>query len=354
MAPSAGEWSVLFKSAQKQALIGLLATGLERLSDNQLPPKSLLLQWIGLITQIETRNKQLTDVCAHLSEQLSQDGFSVCILKGQANHVYYPDSIANRRTCGDIDVWVVPSNYDNNPVKSVMGYLENHYDVTGLCWLHASMNDTCGVPVEVHFRPSFMNEPLHNRRFQRYFHSIEKFSCLKPIDGKLLPAMRVDEDVIYQMNHIYRHLIDEGVGLRQVVDYYYLLRAWNEKHKRSKLETMKIVSWLGMQRFAGALMYVLREVCGMQEETFLCPASESDGHFLLNEILLAGNFGQSDPRLKTVSGESGNLKFQICRAWRRVKRNMRFVSSYPGEVIWEPLARMWHFTWKKLKLWRVF
>ena len=53
----------------------------------------------------------------------------------------------------------------------------------------------------------------------------------------------------------------------------------------TKKETMKIVSWLGMKRFAGALMYVLREVCGMSEDLLLCSVSVKDGLFIMSEIL---------------------------------------------------------------------
>ena len=352
--PSAAEWGALFLEAQKQALVGVLACGIERLPKEQQPPQEILFPWIGLTVQIEQRNLVTTKACFRLADTLEKDGYKACVMKGQANHVYYPIELAKRRSCGDIDVWVVPDDEGCNTkdIRRIMNYLEKNYTLTGLCWLHASMNDEEGIPIEVHFRPSFMNEPLNNRRFQKHFKDIVKCSCQKDIDGGQLPAMKVDEDVIYQMNHIYRHLIDEGVGMRQVVDYYFLLRAWNEQHTRTKEETMKIVSWLGMRRFAGALMYVLREVFGMPDELLLCPASVKDGQFLMSEIMQAGNFGHSDPRMGSLSTQTG-LKRQLSQAWRRFKRNMRFVTTYPGEVFFEPYARMWHFAWKKFKLWRI-
>ena len=345
-APSAAEWFSLFQKAQKQALVGVLACGIERLPKEQQPPQEILFPWIGLTVQIEQRNLVTTKACFRLVDKLEKDGYKACVMKGQANHAYYPIELAKRRSCGDIDAWV------SGDVNRIMNYLEKNYTLTGLCWLHASMNDEEGISIEVHFRPSFMNEPLHNRRFQKHFKDIVKCSCRKDIDGGQLPAMKVDEDVIYQMNHIYRHLIDEGVGMRQVIDYFFLLRAWNEQHTRTKEETMKIVSWLGMRRFAGALMYVLKEICGMKDEMLLCPASVRDGQFLLSEIMIAGNFGHGDPRMGALSTQTG-LKRQLSQAWRRFKRNMRFVTTYPGEVFFEPYARMWHFAWKKLKLWRI-
>ncbi len=257
----------------------------------------------------------------------------------------------NRRSCGDIDVWVVPNNSCKHPVRTIIEYVQVNYDMNGLCWLHTSHVEKNGVPVEIHLRPSFMSEPFKNRRFQKYYGNLEACREYAELDGEVIPVMKVDEDVIYQMNHIYRHLIDEGVGLRQIIDYFFLLTTWNKKHTRSKEETMKIVAHLGMKKFAGALMYVLREVCGMKDEMLLCPASFFDGIFLMNEIMLSGNFGHSDPRMAEISAQ-GYFCSRAKQACRRFKRNVRFLTSYPGEVIWEPIVRVEHGVWKKLELWR--
>lgn len=349
--PSSAEWEAVYDEAERQAVAGIMLAGLERLPENQRPQQDILLQWIGACQQIEIQNLQTSKNCQKVCKQLEQDGFHACVLKGQSNYRYYPQEMKNRRSCGDIDVWVVPKDRCKHPVSKVLEYVQSHYNMNGLCWLHTSHVEKSGVPVEIHLRPSFMSEPCKNRSFQKYFSSIETCREYSELDGVAIPVVKVDEDVIYQMNHIYRHLIDEGVGLRQVIDYYYLLNAWNRKHTRSKEETMRIASYLGMKKFAGALMYVLREVCGMKDEMLLCPASVKDGEFLMNEILLSGNFGHGDPRMAEISAQ-GYFSSRAKRAYRRFKRNMRFLTSYPGEVIWEPIVRVEHFVWKKLRLWR--
>lgn len=350
--PSALEWEGLYKEAEKQALVGVLTVGLNRLPDAQKPPKLLLLNWIGQTLQIEQQNKLTTSVCCSICKQLEKDGFIPCVLKGQSNYRYYPTELLNKRSCGDVDVWVVPKGGCKHPVKQVLDYVDAHYNMDVLCWLHNGFTDESGVPVEVHLRPSFMSEPCKNRRFQKHFADVDACRMIAEVDGEEISCMKVDEDVIYQMNHIYRHLMDEGVGLRQVVDYFWLLKAWNEKHEWSKEETMKIISRLGMKKFSGALMYVLREVCGMFENMLLCPASVKDGQFLMSEIMMSGNFGHGDPRVGASGSDGGYLSRRAGQALRRFKRNMRFFTSYPGEVIWEPIVRVEHFVWKKFKLWR--
>ena len=358
--PTIQEWQWLFQESQRQAIAGVMACGLERLPKEQQPSQQLLLQWIGLTVQIEQRNAITTKVCKEVVEQFEKDGFKACVLKGQANHSYYPKELRNRRTCGDIDVWLKPKlTIDNGQlkidtkysVKSTLEYIEKEYGLTGLCWLHCNFNHRSGVPVEVHFHPSFMNEPIRNRRFLKHFLDFDDCVCLKEIeDGVVIPAMKPEYDVIFQMNHIYRHLIDEGVGLRQIVDYYFLLIDNGKLIVDNSTKIMQTVEWLGMKRFAGALMYVLREVLTMPEEYMFCAASEKDGKFLLNEIMLAGNFGHSDPRMGALNTENVTSR-RLSQAVRRFKRNIRFLTSYPSEVIFEPYARMWHFAWKKGKMW---
>ncbi len=350
--PSVPEWESVFDEAQRQAVVGVLVSGIEKLTEEQRPTKMLLLQWIGICQQIETQNIITTNTCIKVCQRLDNDGYNACVLKGQSNYRYYPEEMKNRRSCGDVDAWVTPKENCKNPVKSVIDYVQHSYNMNGLCWLHTSHDDENGVPVEIHLRASFMSEPCKNRRFQKHFYDILSCRTLTELEGAEIPCMKVDEDVIYQMNHIYRHLIDEGVGLRQVVDYFYLLKTWNEQHQRSKEETMKLVSWLGMRRFAGALMYVLQELLRMPSELLLCPASEKDGKFLINEILMSGNFGHDDPRMAELKG-NGYLSGRMSQAGRRFKRNMRFLTSYPGEVIWEPLVRVEHFAWKIFGFWKL-
>ena len=47
-----------------------------------------------------------------------------------------------------------------------------------------------------------------------------------------------------------------------------------------------------MERFVGAVMWVLQTVFRMEEKYLLASADEKEDRFLLNEVLMAGNFGQ--------------------------------------------------------------
>ena len=346
------DWEQMMAWAENQAIVGIVYSGIRRAGKSLQMSFDALMEWVGYANQIEMQNKLATKVCGELKGEFEHDGFKTCILKGQANYVYYPKVMNNLRTCGDVDIWVVPDDrQERHPVKRVLEYLEGKNAVESLCYLHAEVTPRREVPVEVHFHPSFMNEPRHNRRFLQHFADFDQCVCGKEINGERLPVLRREYDVIFQICHIYRHLIDEGVGLRQVIDYYYLLRSETKSEMRNEQIEMAFRQ-LGLTKFAGALMWVLENELGLAKEYLICEPSEKDGRFLWDEIMTAGNFGQSDPRMARLEVEKGKTSYQVKRAWRRIRRNSRFIMDYPSEVIWEPIARYEHFCWRKFRLWR--
>lgn len=355
------EWNEIFGLAKKQALVGIMFEGVERLPQEQWPPRNVVLQWAMMVESIKRRNRQTTDVCLRLTEALDKDGFETCILKGQANHVYYDGlnsahSLGQLRICGDVDAWIWPKEKTKHPVKSIIDYCQSKKILLSLCHLHAEVKPVNGVPVEIHFRPSFLNAPWSNLCFQKLFKSAV-FENKEIDECGTIKKLRVDYDLIFQMNHIYRHLLDEGVGMRQVLDFYMLLKTYRkESLVRDELmdgsALKKHVKACGMGRFASALMYVLQKIFDMDGSELLCAPSEHHGSFLLDEMMLAGNFGHYDARMRTLEVKKGKLSYQLQKALRRFKRNLRFLTSYPGEVICEPIARVEHFLWRKYRLYR--
>lgn len=355
------EWNEIFGLAKKQALVGIMFEGVERLPQEQWPPRNVILQWAMVVESIKHRNRQTTDICLRLTEVLGKDGFETCILKGQANHVYYDGlnsehSLGHLRICGDVDAWIWLKEKTKHPVKSIIDYCQSKKILLSLCHLHAEVKPVNGVPVEIHFRPSFLNAPWSNLCFQKLFKSAV-FENKEIDECGTIKKLRVDYDLIFQMNHIYRHLLDEGVGMRQVLDFYMLLKTYRkESLVRDELmdgsALKKHVKACGMGRFASALMYVLQKIFDMDGSELLCAPSEHHGSFLLDEMMLAGNFGHYDARMRTLEVKKGKLSYQLQKALRRFKRNLRFLTSYPGEVICEPIARVEHFLWRKYRLYR--
>ena len=151
----------------------------------------------------------------------------------------------------------------------------------------------------------------------------------------MIPTPTLAFNRVYILVHIYRHLFHEGIGLRQLLDYYFVLHQGFTEEERT--ETMRTLRSLRMQRFTAAVMWVLQEVFAMDERYLLTDPNEEEGRFLLSEIMLAGNFGHYDERIKRSAKVTEWGLF--CR---RVGRNLRFLRSYPSEVLWSPFFKLWH------------
>lgn len=147
-------------------------------------------------------------------------------------------------------------------------------------------------------------------------------------------------NVVYQLTHLYHHFFDEGIGMRQIVDYYYVVSMLNVNCEMLAWLS-KELKHLGLWKFAGAVMYVLHEALGLPEEKMIAPMDEKRGKLLLTEILNGGNFGQHFTKYGYFT-QQGMAKKYFLKIWR----NMHFVKYYPAEALCEPIFRTWHFFWR--------
>ena len=146
-------------------------------------------------------------------------------------------------------------------------------------------------------------------------------------------------NVVYQLTHLYHHFFDEGIGMRQIIDYYYVVN--NDELLAIKDTLQKELKHLGLWKFAGAVMYVLYEALGLSEEKMIAPMDEKRGKLLLAEILNGGNFGKHFTKYGHFT-QQGMAKKYFLKIWR----NMHFVRYYPAEDLSEPIFRTWHFFWR--------
>lgn len=339
--PDAAEWNRIQDLAVKQTLVGVLMDGLDRLPAEQRPPKSFLLKWIGLTQYIEQQNAVMDIRTREVVSGLENDGFRCAVLKGRGLAQLYPNPM--RRQSGDIDVWVLPNipseSLDARRVR-VVNYLRQKGVKGRVVYHNMPMTLADGTEVEVHFTPSWMNCWFTNRRLQRWFHEYGKqCSEAQPSRelGYRIPSAEFNK--VFVLQHIYRHLIVGGIGLRQLMDYFYVL-----KNSEDDGSSQKVLQRLHLLKFAKALMWVLGEVFGLEQERMLTTPVEKEGRFLLEEVMRAGNFGHYDDRIVVPQNETKLHGF-----FRNSRQAFRLINHYPEEVIWSPLFRAWHYVWRKCK-----
>lgn len=343
------EWESLYSECEKHALLGIAFCGVEKLPKEQYPPFDVLAEWVHDAQVAKDRNMLLNQRCKEVCEYFEHDGFNSCILKGQSNLPNYLESLRDYRTAGDIDVLCWPKNGHLDKVK-VLAYVKGLYatnlkDIKPEVMYHHVDWEFSGIPVEIHFRASFFFNPLFNWRFQKWVNdSLHSSVCLKDLN---FPIPSVSFNAIYQLVHIYRHLFSEGIGLRQLLDYYFVLRRLGDE----RLECMETLSRLGMKKFAGAVMYVLQTVFGMPDEYLLCPPDKKEGEFLLSEIMISGNFGRNDNRVAAVK-KVKSTKAHFSTYIAREKFVSRLLRHYPSEAIWAPFWSVFFFIYIRWQKWR--
>ena len=431
------DWEACYQFAKRQTLVGVLFDGIQRLPKELAPARPLLLRWLSDSESIRRRNMRMDRASAYIYNKVCAAGFRCCILKGQGNALLYPHP--SSRIPGDVDVWVMANREELRHIAlsltegdgSSLQESLNHIGLT----VH-------GVSVELHSTPALLNSPLHNSRLQKWLKRNADLQCSNrialPNNAGEVAVPTLSFNIIYQLCHLFHHCFYEGVGLRQIVDYYFVLKnvdfsgntngvsgntdcdgvlsntdftdntdrvdgntdcdgsllntdctdctdrvdgntdrgcfllntdftdntdriGGNAERDGSLLNTdctdsssgglvevdsggslvalQEELKWLGLWEFAGAVMYVLREVMGLDEKRMICAPDERRGRLLLEEIMAGGNFGRYDERNHFGQGA-------LWHNIQRFRRDWRMLRFYPSEALSEPLFRVCHFLWR--------
>lgn len=347
--PSVVEWNELYINAHRQAILGVCFRGVQKISQ-QCPaqavhlPMELRMQWLALAAEIQKRNEHLDLRCAELQESLRNDGLQACVLKGQGvAGLYRPQdnpkdkSLERLRQPGDIDVWV-----NDIDIPGLTEYLRQYcteYDATAA---HVECEFFPGVSVEFHAKPGFLRNVVYDRRLQRWAKSFDWKEC-KDEKGFMAPSEGFN--LVFLLVHFYHHFLYEGVGFRQLMDYYMLIYTIHDESRQSLYkEALSTLDSFGMQKFIRGVMYVMQEVFMMPCRMMLCEPDPKVGQPLLADMLESGNMG------KYHSNKTADRSNPIIWHWTNFKRNLSFLSISPAEILSSPFWSLWHWGWRMRKL----
>ena len=315
------EWFSVYKFAEEQAIVGILARGLDKLPQAQLPRKDLLLQWIGRSEMIKQQNIVVNQRCVELCDMLKVYGFQCCILKGQGNAMMYPEP--SLRQPGDIDIWV------DDTKDKIASFVKERFP-----WVHDSGHHIDfpifrDVSVEMHYEPTYSIFFKYQKNLRRFIeHNREKqFRNRIQFNSSTISFPTNEFNVVYQMSHMQDHFFYGGLGLRQIVDYFYLLK----RIDRISIDYSKQFKDLGMLKFASAIMWILMDVFRIENDRVFVTPDKKRGKLVLNEILRSGNFGKFDKRI------SGRL-YNKSATFSIIIRNLKTLYLFPRESISAPLT----------------
>ena len=324
--PEIKDWQGLFDFAVHQTIAGICSP---MQYDNARLNKAVLLKWIRLTRLLRLKNSQLNRKAQKVVNTLKEAGFRCCMLKGQGNAAMYPDP--ELRTPGDIDVWVDAGE------DETYAYVKSLYPQENASFKHIKFPMFEHTGVDVHHTPLKLYHPGHNRRLQRWIgaHKEEQMTHYVRLAGTDtdIAVPTAEFNAVYQMGHILIHLLDEGIGLRHMVDYYYLLRHLQSAPAAERVNIRDMWRSLGMLKLASAVMWVEHEVLGLPEEYLLTDPCERVGRLLLEDMLEGGNFGHYSSRREY------SKHGRYAKKWADARHSARFFRLFPGEVSFKMLGK---------------
>ena len=319
------DWRGLYRFCQEQAIVGIVLAGIDRLSKSRKidVPQDLLFEWIGQANMLESQNKLVNQRVKELIEYLREQGKESCILKGQGNALMYPNPAM--RTPGDIDVWLQGTK------KEVAAFVHQRFPDMNVQYHHMSYPVFDDVEVEVHYYPSFCYNKWHNHRLQQYFRESSEAQLWNiNSEGYAVPTNAFN--LVFQLSHMMRHFFTQGIGLRHAIDYYYLLR--QDIAETEKQEAVNVMKCCGMYKFFCAVLWIEKEILGLNKNTDTAKVNEKAGNLVLSEMLKGGNFGH------LYKQHRGNV---IATYANQMTYRLRFVLEFPSEPLSRPFALTWDY-----------
>ena len=279
----------LYQLSEEQSVVGLVAAGLELVSDIK-PPKEEVLQFVGQTLQLEQRNVAMNQFVGVIVERMRREGIYALLVKGQGIAQCYVRPLW--RASGDVDLLLSNDNY--NKAKDCLKPLASRIDTENPVILHQGML-VDSWEVELH-------GSLRSRLWGRVNRVIDKAQDSVFYEGSVRSWMNgktqvflpgADEDVIFVFTHILQHFYREGIGLRQICDWCRLLWVYKDKIDRSLLESR--INKAGITSEWKVFGAFAVERLGMPAEAmpFYSSHSTSKVGRLLAFIIETGNFGHN-------------------------------------------------------------
>lgn len=321
------DWDCLYGFAYEQRIVGLMADSFSFLTFEQCESKGSM-RWVGYIIKQERENRKMNVSVGKLFGNLKGLGLSPILMKGQAFAANYPFPL--HRQCGDIDVYFKKRDDCHKAVdwaerkdKEAAESSYNKRERKHFCFLMD------GNEIELHYHLClFENEELQ-KKLQRIidyeFDNNEPYFA--DIGGERIETIPPTLSVLHQIIHISRHLLEAGVGLRQLCDLALYLDKYHSVIDKERLNAY--LNDLQLMTVAQSIGYILVDKLGLEAERLPFKADNQYADFLLQEIFEGGNFGR-----KNVTYREGKniLQRKMLSVFYFYKRCRKYKHLMPKEA----------------------
>lgn len=307
--------------AARQTVEGFLAGVLMR-ANVQLEKQDALMMFSSY-KHIEKLNYKVNEAVIALEKLLGSAGVSHIVFKGQTLSPLYPHPF--ERMPGDIDFYCNAVDFqkavalfsDKWGVSVKMTESEQHGEF--------SYND---VPFEMHFCMIKFN----NNSIQRYWEHLLATQARSRIlvDGVAVTTLNPTLNVLYTFLHLYHHLVELGVGLRQFCDVLCLLHRYKDQIDKQALT--EHLEQMGFKHAFCAIGWILVSRLGLPQSEFPLEISKKEQSYeqaILHIVFKGGNFGKYMSDTAVRSG----MKYNVEAAMRKFSHYYLFWNLSRKEII---------------------
>lgn len=281
---SSKEWRDVYEQAGKQTVVGIVFDGVQKLPKEQWPPQAVLFEWIGQTEQIKQQNRKVNAVLKELALLFNANSIRYAVVKGQIVGSYYFDP--QLRQAGDIDYYVEEQDFER-----ARQLIESTWDV--------SFEETEGHHhVEFEYKGVFFEQhhtliKLYDKEKNEYWRGLmkEPFDSME-MEGVTVSVLPPTLHSLYIFLHLYHHLLELGVGLRQFCDWAAILHKcnWNIDHAAIR-KRLEILGMLKAYRACGCLLV---DYLGLPKDEFTYEVNGNDKQYterILDVVMYRGNMG---------------------------------------------------------------
>ncbi len=320
------DWDKVIQFAKTQSVMGIIAKSvladkkyLDRIpNDFRLKLKSIL------VSNVMAFNT-MTDVLKKVTKTLDDAGIPNVLLKGHSMAVNYP--YPELRQCGDIDLYVGKENSvaAHRALSEISEWIDPEFSAT---WGKHYSAKVDGIHVEMH-----RHTCSHSvKKFVKIYNEAEKRGLTQDLghvtyDGVDIPVPEVNFNAVYIFDHLFKHFLISGIGLRHLSDWMLFLHA--NKDVLNVEYIKKLLTDLDLLKPWQTFGCVLVKYLGLPHEEFPLYAESDHVDWAFEIVLADGNFGKSTKYYTRRSNSYLMTKFNAI--WCHFKRGIQMMRVFPRQ-----------------------
>ena len=317
--PETPDWDAILQEAGDQTVLGLIAEAL---------PDEVAAAARSEALRLKAKFMRILHGQTELVSLFREAGIPLVILKGMAAAVYYPKP--HTRAMGDVDFLVPQERFsDAMRLMEENGYLplDSHADTPaerpGDRQLDRASDSArpadrqppappAEAPRHVQYAKGGVEYELHHH-FSSFGLDLEPIlldgferAVTRAIAGREFPTLPNPENALVLLAHIRQHLLESGLGLRQIIDWMQCLK------NLSAEETARLQAYArqtGLDTLAGAI----NRICNRYLGTAFSWTADVDPmtvEALLEHLFERGNFGRKLGTDRPVEAVSLSIREQ--------------------------------------------